>query len=801
LFDGKYLEWNQKRIKGILEFYGGHKFWYFKKVLDLGCGQGDIIGALYRLGADVLALDARQEHLQTAGKKFPGLKTIKADLDRDWPFPNKKFDVILDLGLLCHVRDYEAHLRAVCASTTHLILETAVCDSDDPNKCIISSENKNIFDLSVNGVSSRPTAAAIERVLTECSMNFKRVDNAKFNAGNFTYDWQVQNTGDTSILRRRIWFAVKNSSPIQFAKPAVQSTYTPPPMAPPPIMFSHPAFSGNNHAPRLAQIPNINDTLPHNRQISQAGAIVGIWKRDGANWIWDNGAAPSTSTIPPPTPASNGVPNWDSPIKKFVIVIPSYNNSKWCVQNINSALSQNYDQFRIIFTDDCSSDDTFTKVSEAVNASPRADKVTLIKNVNRIGALANLYNMIHSCDDDEIILTLDGDDWFPDDNVLNRLKQIYSSRDIWMTYGQYKNSTDGSTGVAAPYPPHIVNTGAFRHTTWGASHLRTFYAWLFKKINKEDLQQNGNFFQMTWDFAIMFPMLEMSGDHSQFLSDILYVYNLDNPINDHKVSRQLQQSLDSYIRNMPKYAKTERPPPPKIAVGLLLIATNKYQKFIQGLISSADKYFLNDRFQVTYYVFSDTNNQIETNRNVVQIHIDHKPFPHASMDRFKHFTNYASQFSKQDFLYYVDVDCLFVDNISTEILGNLVGVRHCGYFSSQGPYEHNPQSSLYVPVEYPKRYKYYFGGGFSGGQRDSYLNLSRWCSEMIDKDLANGITPVWHDETAINRYFLDNEPDIVLSPSYHYPQSNIEYYRRQWGSNNFHPKILLLDKNHQDIRG
>ncbi len=792
MLDSKYLEWNQKRIKGIIDFYG-HKFMYYKKILDLGCGHGDIGGAMYRLGADILAVDARQEHLQMAGKKFPGLKTLKADLDREWPFPNKKFDVILDLGLLCHLRDYEAHLKSVCAATTHLILETAVCDSDDPNTCIVSTENKNINDLSINGFSSRPSSSAIERVLTDAGMNFKRLDSAKFNAANYVYDWVPQNNGETSLNKRRIWFAIKNSSPIQFAKP-VQA-------APAPVVFSYPATTAPAASPR--QIASINDNLPHNQQI-QAGAISGIWKMSEKGWIWDSGATspiPSTSApSPPPPPLSNGVPNFDAGKKKFVVVIPSYNNSKWCVQNINSALSQNYEQFRIVFTDDCSNDDTFSKVNDAVNASSKANKVTLIKNTNRLGALANLYSMIHSCDDDEIILTLDGDDWFPDDNVLNRLNTIYSSRDIWITYGQYKNSTDGGTGVATPYPPHIVNTCAFRGHTWGASHLRTFYSWLFKKIKKEDLMQNGKFFQMTWDFAIMFPMLEMAAEHSQFVSDILYVYNLENPINDHKVNRQLQQSLDLYIRRLPRYAKTTKPPPPKTAVGLIVIATGKYHKFIPGLISSADRYFLNNNFLVTYYVFSDGNYDIQTDRNVVQIRIDHKPFPYASMDRFKHFTNYANQFSKQDYLYYIDVDCLFVDNVSTEILGNLVGVKHCGYFNSRGPYEKNPQSVLYVPNNYPKQFKHYFGGGFSGGKKDSYLNLARWCSEMIDKDVANGIIPIWHDETAINRYFLDNEPDIVLSPSYHYPQSNVDYYRKGWGSNNFHPKILLLDKNHGDIR-
>jgi len=199
-------------------------------------------------------------------------------------------------------------------------------------------------------------------------------------------------------------------------------------------------------------------------------------------------------------------------------------------------------------------------------------------------------------------------------------------------------------------------------------------------------------------------------------------------------------------------------------------------------------------------LFTDNSQQIHSTRNVVIIPIEHKSFPFASMDRFKHFTNYADKLNKEEYLYYVDVDCLFVDNISEEILGNLTGVRHCGFFNQIGPYENNSKSVLYVDNTYSKRYKYYFGGGFSGGKKDSYLELSKWCSEMIEKDVANGIIPIWHDETAINRYFLDHEPDVILTPSYHYPQGHINDYKKKWLPNIFQPKILLLDKNHHAVR-
>ena len=738
---------------------------YSKKVLDLGCGYGDIGGALYRLGADITAVDARQEHLKIVSKKFPGIKVVRADLDQGWPF-GQDFDLILDLGLLCHLADYESHLRAVCASTTHLVLETSVSDSPDPNRNGKILENKAIYDVSANGMGCSPSAAAIEKVLSQCGMNFKRMDSAKFNAGDLRYDWIPRNDGSYDNNKRRIWFCTNPRAGVHLPTAPLAS----------PIITSTPTLQP------------ILDLTP----------FQGIYQPNISHPIFNMSFA---SAISPPNN------NLNSDTKRFVIVIPSYNNQQWCEQNISSALNQNYDQFRIIFTDDNSTDNTFDRVANVVNASPNANKCTLLKNTSRKGALQNLYNMITSCADDEIILTLDGDDWFPDNTVLSRLNSFYTQEDIWMTYGQYKNSNDGAHGVAQPYPGHIIETNGFRQHAWGASHLRTFYAWLFKKINRSDLLYNGEFFSMTWDFAIMFPMLEMSGYHSKFLSDILYVYNLDNPINDHKVNGQLQQTLDRHIRGLPKYNRVDRPPPvkkppppQKTNVGLMLIATGKYTRFLQGIISSADKYFLDPTYDVTYYVMSDAQNVIQSQRSVVQIPIQHRPFPFASMDRFKHFINNAALLSNENFLYYVDVDCLFVDRVGTEILGNLVGVKHCGYIGQSGPYENNPQSVLYVNNSYPNKYKYYFGGGFSGGRKDTYLELSRWCSEKIDQDVANGIIPRWHDETAINRYFLDHEPDVILSPSYHFPQSHPDHYKQFWSPTVFPPKIMLLDKNHSEVR-
>ena len=242
-------------------------------------------------------------------------------------------------------------------------------------------------------------------------------------------------------------------------------------------------------------------------------------------------------------------------MKKFVIVIPSYKNSKWYEKNISSVITQNYpkEHYRILYVDDLSPDDTGNLVEEYIKKY-NISNIKLTKNTERVGAMKNLYDMIHSCDDEEIVVTLDGDDYLSNSSVLTKLNRIYSDPNIWMTYGSYMNSSDGSRGCCRPYEQKIIDSNSFRSAQWRASHLRTFYSWIFKKIKKEDfLDGQGKWLDMAWDLSFMLPLLEMTGNKHKYIHDILYVYNTDNPISDYKVNVKRQGMLDRFIRNKPKY--------------------------------------------------------------------------------------------------------------------------------------------------------------------------------------------------------------------------------------------------------
>ena len=243
--------------------------------------------------------------------------------------------------------------------------------------------------------------------------------------------------------------------------------------------------------------------------------------------------------------------------KSIVVVIASYNNKNWYQRNLDSVFSQQYENYTVIYIDDCSPDGTGEFVEQYIKEQGQEHRVKLIRNKERCGALANLYKAIHSCDNSTIIVTLDGDDWFAHEQVLPRINDVYANPNIWLTYGQYEDYPKATVGCCREIPKDIINNSLFREYTWVSSHLRTFYAGLFKRVKLEDLLYQGAFFPMTWDMAFMLPMLEMSGGRFAFIPEVLYQYNVINPLNDCKVNLRLQEYLDKFIRSKPRYQRLE----------------------------------------------------------------------------------------------------------------------------------------------------------------------------------------------------------------------------------------------------
>ena len=232
----------------------------------------------------------------------------------------------------------------------------------------------------------------------------------------------------------------------------------------------------------------------------------------------------------------------------FIILITVYNAEKYIKQCIESALTQDYDNFDIIVVDDCSTDGTWDIINKYQSLYVKH------RNEFRIGdSMPNTYYALRLYSDhpEDIIVHLDGDDALAHDNVLNRLNEAYSG-DIWITYGQFEPMSHRYHNYCTPIPNHRTYR---RSGIWRTSHLKTWKKWLWDKIKVEDLcKDDGDWFDAATDNAFMYPMLEMAGvKHTKFIEEVLYLYNDLNEANYMKERPQDLIRTSEIIQQMPLY--------------------------------------------------------------------------------------------------------------------------------------------------------------------------------------------------------------------------------------------------------
>lgn len=218
-------------------------------------------------------------------------------------------------------------------------------------------------------------------------------------------------------------------------------------------------------------------------------------------------------------------------------------------------------------------------------------------------------------------------------------------------------------------------------------------------------------------------------------------------------------------------------------IGLLTVATGKYTCFVKPLIESARTFFCKQH-NVTFFVFTDGEIDITGNDIIV---LPHKRYgwPCDTLFRYCAYWDYQSYMKDMDYLFACDADMLFVDYVDDEILSDRVGTLNPGFVGRRGTYEERPQSVAYVA---PHEGDYYFAGGFYGGKRDVFFEMLQSLLAMVYADMKRGIIAIWHDESYLNRYFIDFKPTLVL------PRA---YCARPFDQPQ---KLVALDKNHNEMR-
>ncbi len=254
----------------------------------------------------------------------------------------------------------------------------------------------------------------------------------------------------------------------------------------------------------------------------------------------------------------------------FRIIIAAYKAGPWVEKCIASVRAQDHPDWRAILIDDQSPDDTLERATKAAGGDPR---IIVERSPERRLSLWNTKVMIERIaeDPEDVVVTLDGDDWFAHERVLSTLEEHYSDPELWLTYGSHRRWKNKlahklnwkvKRGIAREIPRSIAEGGYFRQFEFVSSHLRSFKRFLWDQIRDEDLRDDdGEYWKAAPDHAFMFPLLEMAGaDRIKYLHEMLYVYNNSNPLSEHRSIPEAQLLAACKMRAKTPYPRLEGKP-------------------------------------------------------------------------------------------------------------------------------------------------------------------------------------------------------------------------------------------------
>ena len=171
------------------------------------------------------------------------------------------------------------------------------------------------------------------------------------------------------------------------------------------------------------------------------------------------------------------------------IIMPSYNCGKYVEETIRSVQAQTYQNWEIIFVDDCSPDDTVKLVSELLEKDSR---IKLYQNHRNSGAAVSRNYALREAKG-RWIAFLDSDDlWEP--TKLEKQVKFMEENGYKFSYTEYQEmDADGNlTGVTISGPKHVTKRGMYNFC-WPGCLTVMFDAQAVGLIQIEDIKKNNDY--------------------------------------------------------------------------------------------------------------------------------------------------------------------------------------------------------------------------------------------------------------------------------------------------------------------
>ena len=234
----------------------------------------------------------------------------------------------------------------------------------------------------------------------------------------------------------------------------------------------------------------------------------------------------------------------------MIIFSSCHNAESYIKKHLESIQAQSYKDYTHIIVDDASTDNTFKIIKQYKDSRT---KICRNEKILRVAQSWILHlKPITLKYPDEIIIWVGGDDWLSNNKVFKKIADIYKNKNCWMTYGSFYYLSNPKIKL-----PQIKATKKmlesrtfrdFKHP-WIYQPLQTFKAFLFNNVRESDFHgPKGEWIPSSNDRALIYALLEMCpADKIQYIEDLLYVYNDENPECVHNSGRQKEQVFYDFL--------------------------------------------------------------------------------------------------------------------------------------------------------------------------------------------------------------------------------------------------------------
>ena len=142
--------------------------------------------------------------------------------------------------------------------------------------------------------------------------------------------------------------------------------------------------------------------------------------------------------------------------KTFVTVFMiSYNQQDYIIEALENVLNQKTNfEYRVILSDDCSTNNTKIIIEKYLENHPQKDKVEFISQEKNLGWMPNFIFTLQKCQESgaKYIAMCEGDDYWTDENKLQKQVDLLESNpEVVLACHQYKELYNDGSMIACPY--------------------------------------------------------------------------------------------------------------------------------------------------------------------------------------------------------------------------------------------------------------------------------------------------------------------------------------------------------------